>query len=87
MYEIVSVTKKGQATIPKRLREKYGIQDKVMVIDVGYGILLKPVPTPDQAYGSLKGLFGKKSSKELLREAREEDLEKEKRLLEHVGEK
>ena len=29
MVEVVSVTKKGQATIPKRLREKYGIKNKV----------------------------------------------------------
>ena len=30
---VVSVTKKGQATIPKKLRTKYGIKDKVLVVE------------------------------------------------------
>ena len=29
--KVSSVTKKGQFTIPKALREKYGIKDKIMI--------------------------------------------------------
>ena len=44
---VVSVTKKGQATIPKKLRQKYGIKDKALLIEEdGKGILLKPLPSP-----------------------------------------
>jgi AbrB family looped-hinge helix DNA binding protein len=42
---VVRVTKKGQFTIPKRLREKYGIKDKVLMAEEdGKGILVKPLP-------------------------------------------
>jgi bifunctional DNA-binding transcriptional regulator/antitoxin component of YhaV-PrlF toxin-antitoxin module len=30
MNEVISVTKKGQATLPKKLRTKYHIKDKVI---------------------------------------------------------
>lgn len=66
---IVSVTKKGQATIPKKLRKKYGITNKVLMIeDDEKGILLKPIPDPAEAFGSLKHLFpGKLREKSLKR--------------------
>jgi AbrB family looped-hinge helix DNA binding protein len=40
----VVVTKKGQTTIPVKLRKKYKIQEgtKLAVIDTEEGILLKP---------------------------------------------
>jgi AbrB family looped-hinge helix DNA binding protein len=78
MVEIVSVTKKGQATIPKKLREKYGIKDKVLVEEDETGIILKPLPSPDEDFGSLKPIFKGKGSRELLKEARKEELDKEK---------
>ena len=73
MVEVVSVTSKGQATIPKKLREKYGIKGRVLVIEGEEGIILKPVPTPEEDFGSLKDAFGGKSSRELLEEARREE--------------
>ena len=73
MVEVVSVTKKGQATIPKKLREKYGIKNKVLIIEEGERIVLKPLPTPEQEFGSLKTLFKDKSSRDLLEEARREE--------------
>jgi bifunctional DNA-binding transcriptional regulator/antitoxin component of YhaV-PrlF toxin-antitoxin module len=37
MEEIVSVTKMGQITIPKVLREKYRIGKKALVVDTKQG--------------------------------------------------
>lgn len=44
-YE-VKVTRQGQTTIPKEIRDKYGIEegDMVLYIDVGDHITLLPVP-------------------------------------------
>jgi len=75
----VSVTKKGQATIPKRLR------DKVVVIETKDGILLKPPPRPEDDFGSLKDMFKDKTSRRILNEARAEDAERERKLLELIG--
>jgi AbrB family looped-hinge helix DNA binding protein len=46
----VVLTRKGQTTIPKELREKYGLNEgaKLDVIDTGTGVLLrKAVSTAD----------------------------------------
>lgn len=83
--EIVSVTKKGQATIPKRLRKKYGIKRKALVEEAERGIILKPLPSPDEDFGSLKPIFKGKSSRELLQEARKEESDKEKELVKRAG--
>jgi len=85
LVRVVSVTRKGQATIPKDLRDKLGVKDKAIVIEVEEGILFKPLPTPEEEFGSLKGLFGGKTSREVLEEARTEDLAREKKLLERLG--
>ena len=83
---IVSVTKKGQATIPKKLRKKYGITNKVLMIeDDEKGILLKPIPDPAEAFGSLKHLFPGKTAREIVEEGRKEDYKRDKRLLKLVG--
>ena len=66
---IVTVTSKGQATIPKEMRERHGVRGKVLAVDVEEGILLKAVPTPSKEKGSLKQVLGKKSAREILAEA------------------
>ena len=78
MVEVVSVTKKGQATIPKRLRLKYGIKDKVIFEENDCGIVLKPLPSISEEYGSLKGFFQGKTARQLLKEARKEEFAQEK---------
>ncbi len=83
--DVVTVTKKGQATIPKRLREKYGIKKKVFVMGTEEGILLKPVPDPSKERGSLKKLFKGKSARKLIDEARKEEEMREKRLLQRYS--
>ena len=80
---IVTVTRKGQATIPKALRDKHGVGKKVLVIDVEEGILLKPAPTPSKDKGSLKPTLGKRTAREILAESRSEDHRRDRELLEH----
>lgn len=83
---VVSVTKKGQATIPKKIREKYRIKDKALLVEEDErGILLKPLPSPADGFGSLKHLFPDKTARELVEEGRREDYEREKRLLRLAG--
>ena len=80
LVEVVSVTKKGQATIPKRLRKKYGIKDKVIVEESECGVLLKPLPSPSDERGSLKEVFKGKTARQLLDEARKEEVTADKEL-------
>ncbi len=84
MVRIVSVTKKGQATIPKDLRDKFGVEGKAIVVETDEGILFKPLPQPEDEFGSLKELFGGRTSREILDEARAEDLIREKKMLERL---
>jgi bifunctional DNA-binding transcriptional regulator/antitoxin component of YhaV-PrlF toxin-antitoxin module len=74
---IVTVTRKGQATIPVHLRRKHKIGRKVLVIDTEAGILLKPVPDPLSDKGSLRILFESKSSRDLVDEARAVERQRE----------
>jgi AbrB family looped-hinge helix DNA binding protein len=85
MVEIVSVTKKGQATIPKKLRKKYGIKDKIIIEENEKGIILKPLPSPNDDFGSLKTVFKGKTAQELLKEVRLEEFEKDKEWIKRVG--
>ncbi|MFB3889342.1 MAG: AbrB/MazE/SpoVT family DNA-binding domain-containing protein [Candidatus Bathyarchaeia archaeon] len=81
MSEVVSVTKKGQATIPKRLRTKYGIKDKVVFEESECGLIVKPAPTPDELFGSFKEFAKGKTARQLLEEARKEEFAKDTELM------
>ena len=81
MTRVVSVTRKGQATIPKDLREKFKVGDKVLVMETDEGILFKPLPRPEDEFGSLRDLFEGRRAREILDEARARDLMREKELL------
>ena len=78
---IVTVTKKGQATIPKKMRERHGIGRKALVEDTEEGVQVRPLPNPSMERGSLKDLFKGKSSKEVMDEIRREDSAREARFL------
>jgi AbrB family looped-hinge helix DNA binding protein len=67
---IVTVTRKGQATIPAALRKKHGIGRKVLVVDTAAGVLFKPVPDPLMEKASLRNLFEGASSQDLIDDAR-----------------
>lgn len=51
--DVIRVTQKGQATIPKALREKYGIDapGEVFVYEEDGRIVLEPVPSPEELQG------------------------------------
>lgn len=70
LVEVINVTKKGQVTIPKRLREKYAIKGKVLIEENKTGIIIKPLPSPKDEFGSLKWAAKGKTARELLSEAR-----------------
>ena len=78
---VVTVTKKGQATIPKKLRERHNIGKKVLVIDTEEGVLLRPIPSPIDEKGSIKKFFRGTTSDQMIREARSEEGRRDKRLL------
>jgi AbrB family looped-hinge helix DNA binding protein len=44
---IVNITKDGRITIPKKIREKYGITDKALFIGEEKGIRIKPLPSSE----------------------------------------
>ncbi len=50
---VVRVSQKGQATIPKGLREKFGIETpgEVFVYEDGGQIVIEPVPSADDLHG------------------------------------
>jgi len=78
---VVSETKKGQATIPKKLRQKCSIKDKAIIVEDQKGIFLKPLSSPVEAFGSLKHLYPGITAREVIGEGRKEDCEREKRLM------
>lgn len=75
--EIIKVTTKGQATIPKPLREEFGITTpgRVVMDATEDGILIEPVPTPEEMAGELRELAAKRdrSGVDILREGRQAD--------------
>jgi AbrB family looped-hinge helix DNA binding protein len=84
MVKVVSVTQKGQATIPKALRDKFRVKGKVLVVETSEGILFKPLPRPEDDFGSLKQHFKGEVARKVLDEARSRDRLREKRLLEKI---
>ena len=68
--KIMTVTAKGQATIPSGMRKKYKIRNRVIFTEAKDGILIKPLPNPFLEVGSLKSLFRGSTAIELMEEAR-----------------
>ncbi len=71
----VVVTRKGQTTIPVKLRRKYKIEEgtKLEVIDTEEGILLKPKLTTTDLFGSGAKYATVEEMKKLLDKLRAED--------------
>jgi AbrB family looped-hinge helix DNA binding protein len=69
----VTVTRKGQTTIPKELRDKYGIREgtRLDAIDVGDGVLLRKSMSSIDLIGSSK--FSYEQLKSRLDAIRRED--------------
>jgi AbrB family looped-hinge helix DNA binding protein len=76
--KVVRVSQKGQATIPKGLREKFGIETpgEVFVYEDQGRIIIEPVPSPDELHGIHSG---EREYREVLERVREiKDAEKRK---------
>lgn len=76
--EIVAVTKHGQATIPKRFREKLGIEapGKVLFEETPDGeVVIKHVPSPSEMRGfaAQQDATTEQPATELLKAKRESD--------------
>ena len=71
----VVVTKKGQTTIPVRLRKKYQIEEgsRLSVVDTEEGILLKPTKSIWDMVGAYAQFGTPEEMKKLLDKLREED--------------
>ncbi|MDG7000363.1 MAG: AbrB/MazE/SpoVT family DNA-binding domain-containing protein [Nitrososphaerota archaeon] len=74
---IVTVTKKGQATIPKKMRVRHKIGKKALVVDTEQGFLVRAILDPSLKKGSLRSLFKTKTSKEIMNEIRREEFKRE----------
>jgi AbrB family looped-hinge helix DNA binding protein len=71
----VVVTRKGQTTIPVKLRRKYNIEEgtRLEVVDTEEGILLKPAKSIFDLAGTGAKHATPEEMKKLLDELREED--------------
>ena len=76
---IVGITSKGQATIPVEMRRRHKLEKRALIVDTDKGLLILPVPRPEDEKGSLKALFDRKAH-ELLSNARKVDKLREKAL-------
>jgi AbrB family looped-hinge helix DNA binding protein len=77
---IVSLSRKGQATIPKKLREKHGIEPggKVRIRENNEGeIVIEPVPTLREFRGAATS---DSSGTTILADERERDADRARRL-------
>jgi len=72
--EEVSVTRKGQITIPVKYRRKYGINEgtKMLIEDAERGVFLRPIMNLDEQAGIDAGKYDVKELKKSLDRVREE---------------
>jgi AbrB family looped-hinge helix DNA binding protein len=70
----VSVTRKGQITIPVKYRRKYGMNEgaKVLVEDAGRGVFLRPLIRLEEQAGIDAGKYDIEELKKSLDRVRQE---------------
>lgn len=73
--EDLVVTRKGQVTIPVKLRRKYGIQEntKVEIVEEDGKLVIKKQPSFLDLVGSSAGKATVEEAKKMLDEMRQED--------------
>jgi len=83
---VVRVSQKGQATIPKGLREKFGIETpgEVFVYEERGRIIIEPVPSPDELHGIHAGEHERGEVLERVREMKDEEERKEEERAERL---
>ncbi|PHQ39921.1 AbrB/MazE/SpoVT family DNA-binding domain-containing protein [Halorubrum persicum] len=76
---VVRVSQKGQATIPKDLREKFEIETpgEVFVYEEQGRIIIEPVPSPDDLHGIHAGEHERGKVLERVRELKNEEKRQE----------
>ena len=77
--EVVRVSPKGQATIPKALRERFGIETpgEVFVYEDEGRIVIEPVPSPNELHGIHAGDHEPGEVLERTRELKDEERRRE----------
>ncbi len=72
---VIRVSKKGQATIPKELREQFGIETpgKVLIHEEGGKIVVEPLPPVEEMQGIHAGRYEEGEVLEHLQEMKDED--------------
>jgi len=84
--EIVQVSQKGQATIPKPLREKFGIETpgEVFIYEEGDRIIVEPVPSLEELHGIHAGDHEPGEVLAKVREMKDEEKRREDEQLERL---
>lgn len=77
---IIRVSRKGQATIPKELRDRFGIETpgRVFIHEEEGKIVVEPLPSVDEMKGVHGGRYERGEVLEHLREMKEEDKQLER---------
>lgn len=78
--DVVRISEKGQATIPKPLREKFGIETpgEVFIYEDEGRIVVEPVPSLDELHGIHAGERETGDVLSRVRELRDEDAQHER---------
>ena len=84
--QVVRISQKGQATIPKGLREKFGIETpgEVFIYEAEGRIVIEPVPSPDELHGIHAGDNERGEVLERARELRAEEKRREEERAEQL---
>lgn len=77
--DVVRISQKGQATIPKSLREKYGIETpgEIFVYEDDGRIVIEPIPSVDELHGIHAGDHEPGEIREKVREERASEKRRE----------
>ena len=78
--EVIRVSRKGQATIPKELRERFGIEapGKVFIYEEEGKIVVEPLPSVEEMQGIHAGRYETGEVLRHLREMKDEDRQVER---------
>lgn len=84
--KVVRVSQKGQATIPKGLREKFGIETpgEVFVYEERGRIIIEPVPSPDELHGIHAGEHERDDVLERVRDVKDREKRQEEERAERL---
>lgn len=84
--EIIRVSQKGQATIPQRLREKFGIDTpgEVLVYEDDGRIIVEPLPPAEELHGIHAGEHESGEVLAKVREINDEEKQREEETAERL---